>query len=270
MLAFAVMLVVWLIISPMQTRIILIVVSTLGLGVIVATMPDYVRARYLTAFSSESLSEQTQDTGNLDQNRLKADVDSSAERKRLLKESIDLTIEHPIVGVGPGCFQVAVYDEARARGIKHNVWLQTHNSYTELSCETGLPGSILLLCMLGASFKNLSVVLKGAKPDGEKPDPAAYASAKSLMLSLVVICVCVFFLAVVYDFTIFVWLGLTVALRRTYEDKLQKGANSDLTVEPEEAPKAIFAPAYAVPRHQLPKQQRPTITGRAVRFNRFR
>lgn len=271
MLAFAAMLLVWWFISPVKTKIILMIVSAILFGVAVATVPPYVRERYLTLFSADSNSQQqSADSGDI--GRLKADASSAEERKRLLQESVDLTIEHPIVGVGPGCFQVAVYDEAKAKGIKHNVWLQTHNSYTELSSETGFPGLILLLCLLGASFKNLSVVLKGAKLDGEKPDPAAYGSAMALLLSLVVICICIFFLAVVYDFTIFVWAGLTVALRRTYEQERLSAEHSELTAEPEVGVKATlaFPPAYAAQRHELPNRQRSTVSGRAVRFNRFR
>jgi O-antigen ligase len=273
MLAFAAMLLVWWLISPVQTKIVLIIVSAMGFGVAIATVPPYVRERYLTIFSSDSSpKEESNVAESEDVDRLKADAGSAAERKRLLQESIDLTIEHPIVGVGPGCFQVAVFDEAKAKGIKHNVWMQTHNSYTELSSETGLPGLILLLCLLGASFKNLSVVLKGARPAGEKPDRSAYTAAKSLVLSLVVICVCIFFLAVVYDFTIFVWAGLTVALRRTYEEKRQSGANSEAVTEVEAAPKAslAFASVYAKVQDRLTPRQTPTVSGRPVRFNRFR
>ena len=273
MLAFAAMLLIWWLISPAKTRIVLILASAIGLGVVVVTVPSYVLARYLTAFSTQpSPDQKPSGIDSQDQGRLRSDIDSSEERKRLLQESINLTLEHPIVGVGPGCFQVAVFDEARAKGIRHNVWLQTHNSYTELSSETGLPGLILLLCVIGASFKNLSVVLKGAKPDGETPNPAAYASAKSLVLSLVVICVCIFFLAVVYDFTIYLWAGLTVALRRIHEENRQRLANSESTAEPEGAAKAKPAIAFAYARVQdrLPPRHTPTGSDRPARFNRFR
>jgi hypothetical protein len=45
-----------------------------------------------------------------------------------------------------------------------------------------------------------------------------------------------------------------------------------LTAEPEVGVKATlaFPPAYAAQRHELPNRQRSTVSGRAVRFNRFR
>jgi O-antigen ligase len=272
MLGFGVMLLLLLIISPVKTKIVLIILSALGFGLAIATVPSYVRERYLTFFSVDSISNQQQvDSGNQDLDRLKGDVGSAEERKRLLQESINLTLEHPLVGVGPGCFQAAVYDEAKAKGIKHNVWLMTHNSYTQISSENGFPGLILFLCLIGASFKNLSVVLKGAKPGGESPDRATYAVAKSLLLSLAVVSVCIFFLAVAYDFTIYVWAGLTVGLRRVYEQKRNRIADSAALRELEEAPKATaFSPAFARAQDRLTPRPTPTVSGRPVRFNRFR
>jgi hypothetical protein len=184
-------------------------------------------------------------------------------------ESVNLTFEHPLVGVGPGNFQAAVFNEATAVGLKHNEWMQTHNSYTEISCETGIPGLILLLCLIGSSFRDVSVVLKGSSPRGEKPDPVTYATAKALLLSLTVIMVCVFFLAVGYDFAIYVWAGLTVGLRRVYEQKTVASA----VVEEQEAArptKPAFAPAYAKVQDRLAQPASFAVSGKPVRFNRFR
>jgi hypothetical protein len=272
MVGFGAMLLLLLIISPVKTKIVLIILSALGFGVVAATMPSYVRERYLTLFSIDaSTDRQSNNSGDSDLSRLQGDVGSSEERRRLLIESIDLTFEHPIVGVGPGNFQTAVFDEAKAKGIKHNVWMATHNSYTQISCETGFPGLILLLCLIGGSFKNLRVVLRGAKPGGEGPDATAYAAAKSLLLSLVIVCVCIFFLAVAYEFTIYVWAGLTVGLRRVYEEKQNRIAESAVLGELEEAPKATtFLPAIARAQDRLTPGPTPTVSGRPVRFNRFR
>jgi O-antigen ligase len=270
MLGFGAMLLLLFLISPVKTKIVLLIVSALGFGVAVAALPGYVRARYVTFFSVDSTPTQGDNGANPERDRLRADASSADERRRLLQESINLTLEHPLVGVGPGCFQAAVYDEAKAKGIRHNVWLMTHNSYTQLSSETGFPGLILLLWLIGASFKNLKMVMKGAKPDGEKPNPAAYTTAKSLLLSFAVVCVCIFFLAVVYDFTIYVWAGLAVGLRRVYE-QIPPGENA-ASADSEDLPKATpaFAPAYARVGDRVPQRRTPTVSGRAVRFNRFR
>jgi putative inorganic carbon (hco3(-)) transporter len=70
-------------------------------------------------------------------------------RRELLDDSITLTIQHPIFGVGPGNFPAVTES-----------WHVTHNTYTELSCETGLPGLFLFLFILALAFRNLRRVRK--------------------------------------------------------------------------------------------------------------
>jgi O-antigen ligase len=70
-------------------------------------------------------------------------------RRELLDDSIALTIQHPIFGVGPGNFPAVTES-----------WHVTHNTYTELSCETGLPGLFLFLFILALAFRNLRRVRK--------------------------------------------------------------------------------------------------------------
>jgi O-antigen ligase len=81
-------------------------------------------------------------------------------RKELFDDSITLTLQHPIVGVGPGNFPAVTES-----------WHVTHNTYTELSCETGLPGLILFLLILVLAFRNLRQVrkLEGYKRNKEIP-----------------------------------------------------------------------------------------------------
>src|SRR5207248_9857652 len=66
-------------------------------------------------------------------------LNSTASRKALLKNSVKFTIRHPLFGVGPGMFSVADNDEAIANGLRKGQWLGTHNSYTQVSAELGVP-----------------------------------------------------------------------------------------------------------------------------------
>lgn len=69
---------------------------------------------------------------------------SAQERRELLKKSIQVTVEHPIFGIGPGDFPML-----------SGRWLVTHNTYTQLSAEAGLPGLLLFLLLFKRTLKNI-------------------------------------------------------------------------------------------------------------------
>jgi len=85
------------------------------------------------------------------------DQGSLEARRELLMQSIQTTLQHPIFGVGPGNFQA--YTKS---------WRVTHNTYTELSSETGLVGLGIFLAILYLTFRSLSKVPKTA---AYKADP---------------------------------------------------------------------------------------------------
>jgi O-antigen ligase len=275
MLGFGVMIVILFLISSVKTKMLIAAATVGGLVIAVAVMPEYIRTRYLTFFEIDSKVAQEIDTPESpdgkpsDLDNLHGDTASAQDRKRLLLASIALTFEHPLFGVGPGNFPTAVYEANTAAGI-HTEWLVTHNSYTELSSETGFPGLIIFLGMIVASFRSLISVFKRAGEMGDKPDASARALAKYLLLSMAGLCVTIFFLAVGYDFTIYLWAGLAVSLRRTFD--AQPVVSEEVVEQPQNvAPqKPVFAPAYAKVQNPLPRHQTPTVSGRPVRFNRFR
>lgn len=81
---------------------------------------------------------------------------SAQQRDMLLKKSIAVTFEHPIFGVGPGNFDVS-----------SGVWRVTHNTYTQMSSETGLPGFILYMMMIWCAWMNLRRAKRLARDDKE-------------------------------------------------------------------------------------------------------
>ena len=73
--------------------------------------------------------------------------------------AIEMTGDHPLLGVGPGCFKyhfmayrVALehrYPKAWTRGWPEN-WGEVHNDHLQVAAETGLPGYALFLIAIGA------------------------------------------------------------------------------------------------------------------------
>jgi O-antigen ligase len=68
-------------------------------------------------------------------------VGSQMQREKLLKTSIYLAFTNPLFGVGPGEFAVKVAGDEEKKG-EHSAWLGTHNSYTQVASEAGLPAFI--------------------------------------------------------------------------------------------------------------------------------
>lgn len=70
--------------------------------------------------------------------------DSAQQRQMLFWRSINITAEHPLFGVGPGNFEQL-----------SGAWHETHNTYTQLSSEGGLPALVLYALILWHGFTNV-------------------------------------------------------------------------------------------------------------------
>lgn len=96
-------------------------------------------------FDTSSPTEATtaEDTGNLE---------SQFSRQYLFRRSVELTLAHPVFGVGVDEFIDATSGADAKRGV-HSTALGTHNSYTQISSETGLPGFIFYVSALVLSLR---------------------------------------------------------------------------------------------------------------------
>jgi O-antigen ligase len=137
-------------------------------------------------------------------------VESSLSRWRMVTQGIDLTLANPLLGVGPGMFIVATSDEMAASG-RQAFWTDSHNSYTQVSSETGLPGFLLFLAILLASLKELfSLYRRGRNTN----DRQLSAMSLCLLLSLTVTMITAFFANIAYHLYFPILTGLTVALAK--------------------------------------------------------
>src|SRR5260221_7103736 len=89
-------------------------------------------------------------------------VQSTAERNHLLKASIRFTMEHPIFGVGPGEFSDYEAAVAKTEG-KRGTWLVTHNAFTQVSSEVGVPALLFFLAAIVMSFRTFGRVQQAAR-----------------------------------------------------------------------------------------------------------
>ena len=205
LLALAAMLLVMFIVSTASQRMLLCVGACVGLVCASFLLPSYLRARYFTIFSPASASA-TLDASSKEQ--LESDIASSGERQALLQQSIHMTFEHPIFGVGPGVFAFAAWDERKAETGSGGLTLVTHNTYTQVSSETGFPGFFFFL---GAVFLSLKYtladyrVLARARSDMVK-------LPRNLLLAICALLVGIFFLSTAYSHFIALFVALAAAI----------------------------------------------------------
>ena len=81
-----------------------------------------------------------------------ASYDSAEARRQLFWRSVEVTKQHPLFGVGPGNFQE----------LSGN-WHVTHNSFTQMSAEGGIPAFVLYVLILWCGFKNLRATKRLAR-----------------------------------------------------------------------------------------------------------
>ncbi len=142
---------------------------------------------------------------------------SAAARKRLLVESLILTARHPLFGVGPGDFITASYQEAMRTGLVP-LWRETHNTFTQLSSECGLPGFLLYTSALFLCFRASAFLRRATRPYPELRN--IYNMAFALKLSLIAFTITAFFASHAY-FVFFPMLaGITASFLRAAKVEL--------------------------------------------------
>jgi O-antigen ligase len=126
------------------------------------------------------------------------DKGSAAVRRLLLILSLKLTATHPIFGVGPGQFENVT-----------QTWFLTHNTYTQLSSEVGIPGFILFVLVLRQVFRNLRDI---RKTERFRTDPQVNIFASALRASFAGYLVGAFFASYAYELFIYALVAFTGVL----------------------------------------------------------
>jgi len=174
-------------------------------------------------------------------------IESMELRKELLLSSLELTMRHPLMGVGPGMFAVANanFAEETTGRPNWNAWHETHNTFTQLSCEDGLPGVFLYCLTLLFCFGITYWAPKKARPD----DPALSQvkhMAFALRLALVGFVGTALFASNAYMYYFPMLAGLCVAVDRSITKHLAAQTAAG-PAQPGATPRAAKAPAQFHP-----------------------
>lgn len=147
-----------------------------------------------------------------------AAVESKAQRWFLLKQSIKITLHNPLLGVGPGNFEVASTDDAHSRGIRAPGRV-THNAYTQVSSEEGIPALIFYVAALVYCIRQSTGIFKITR--GHPALTQVSSTAFCMLLSLMSLAVSAMFASIAYQFFFPTLAGLMVAFARVAQEEIR-------------------------------------------------
>jgi O-antigen ligase len=133
-------------------------------------------------------------------------AESSGARRALLMASLEATAQHPLLGVGPGTFEEYQADLA-AQQHQKGMWHETHNGYTQISSECGIPALLFYLAAVFIIFKSLN---RAAKLDM----PIIPSAAKTFACMAVGYSASIIFLANAFRSDMLVIAAFTIAINQ--------------------------------------------------------
>lgn len=141
--------------------------------------------------------------------RVTTSDESSQARTGELKRSIFLTVRHPFVGVGMDNFVLF-----------SNTEHATHNSYTQVSSELGIPAGVVYVLFLIAALKRTQKMPTPKEVD-KKRRRLAYLGI-GLQASMIGYMVVSFFASVAYLWYVYYLVGYVICLSRLNEQVLAR------------------------------------------------
>lgn len=132
---------------------------------------------------------------------------SEEERRTVLIASVRYSLEHPIFGLGLGNFPVA-------RGTETGVssgWLGSHNTFTQLSSEAGIPALILFSALVGTCIWNMWRIARSEASRRDSPEMDRLSRAT--LASLLAFVFGAFFAHIAYEYFLYYPIAIAVAIR---------------------------------------------------------
>lgn len=139
---------------------------------------------------------------------------SEEQRMDMLKKSLVLTFTHPLFGVGPGQFADVVWREGKMKGIVVPS-LQTHNTYTQVSSEAGVPAFLFYTLTLFLAIRTQYRIYRDCRGRPELSDAGVLAYC--LLLATLAYAVGSCFHSVAYTRHLATLGGITISLALAVE-----------------------------------------------------
>lgn len=174
------------------------------------------------------------------------EADESKEaRSYLLKQSVIYTLQHPLLGIGPSQFSNFEGKSANSEG-RHGEWHETHNAFTEVSSECGIPATICFAAGILSAFVAVYRIYGKARSLGlGEVSNASFC----YLLGMVGYLVTIVFLANAYRFYLPTMIGLSIVLVTGAQAEMDKSQNADVSNKLP-ALRGPFAPAKVRPAYR--------------------
>ena len=220
--------------SSGAARVAIIAAFVAGIIAIPFVLTDDLKNRYLTIFEGEELAQTL--TGD-ELFNVRSAIESSASRQQLIQHAMELSLHHPVFGVGFGQFPVA--DAARATADGENAyWHQVHNVFLLILVENGLPALIAYLISFGYAYFLVFRIYNRSRGRNEQ-DREIARMALCLLASLTAYFVCSNFSPSAYGFQFPLLAGFAAAF-----DMIVTKYQAAQQVE-RAAPRVTGSPAYS-------------------------
>ncbi len=133
-------------------------------------------------------------------------IASREARQALFWASVHITLHHPLLGIGPGEFMDYQAGLAHEKG-QQGMWHETHNAYTQVSSECGIPALFFYLAATIMTYISLRRMTKSGMPE-------LSTIANILSVMLFGYSVCIIFLSHGYNFSVPVITAIATSLNR--------------------------------------------------------
>jgi O-antigen ligase len=132
--------------------------------------------------------------------------ESTQDRLAVLDRSIEYTLEHPIFGLGLGNFEVA----SGLQLGQPSAWMGTHNTFTQVSSEAGVPALVLFLGLLVSAVLNVGRMCRASTVT--RGNPELCLIARATLASLLSFVFGAFFVHLAYEYYLFYPVAIAVGI----------------------------------------------------------
>lgn len=201
----------WFVLRRSPRGRLLAVVIPIGLSIALLKAPDVFWSRLQTVWSSssgaENYSARSEGSGHfVDKLDAESAEESTRGRQLLLENSLKYTTQFPLFGLGMGGFPL--YNGRVLH--RSDAWLGTHNTFTQLSSEGGIPALILFLCLLFTMLGQMKKLGDQCAGDQNKFELGLIAAAT--LASTLTFAFQGFFAHIAYEYLFYYLAGISAGL----------------------------------------------------------